>query len=171
MSADPFLQQGNIRMDDYVTWFLALSIQGGLGNEHAVELLERNVNPRIAEQIYLQDTQSNNLALAAEEVRRVARAMELYVMHQGGRPTTKNNQSRGTPGHQTTIITLTGSSCSGCSQDRVLLWISAPSKADRCADSRATVTTVAKKDTCPEIAEMGCRPFNKKIIKGARHAN
>ncbi|EGO28285.1 hypothetical protein SERLADRAFT_434184 [Serpula lacrymans var. lacrymans S7.9] len=74
---------------------------------------------------------------------------------------------RGALGHQTTIITLTGSSHSGCSQDRVLLWISARSKADRCADSRATVTTVAKRDTCPEIAKMGRRPPNKKIIKGA----
>ncbi|EGO03078.1 hypothetical protein SERLA73DRAFT_158713 [Serpula lacrymans var. lacrymans S7.3] len=63
-------KQGNLRTDDYVTRFLALSIQGGLGNEHAVELLERNVNPRIAEQIYLQDTRSDDLALAAEEVRR-----------------------------------------------------------------------------------------------------
>ncbi|EGN95839.1 hypothetical protein SERLA73DRAFT_155112 [Serpula lacrymans var. lacrymans S7.3] len=35
-------KQGNMRTDDYVTRFLALSIQGGLGNEHAVELLERN---------------------------------------------------------------------------------------------------------------------------------
>ncbi|EGN91421.1 hypothetical protein SERLA73DRAFT_157564, partial [Serpula lacrymans var. lacrymans S7.3] len=60
-------KQGNMRTDDFVTRFLALSIQGGLGNEHAVELLERNVNPRIAEQIYLQDTRSDNLALAAEE--------------------------------------------------------------------------------------------------------
>ncbi|EGN95916.1 hypothetical protein SERLA73DRAFT_154416 [Serpula lacrymans var. lacrymans S7.3] len=64
-------KQGNMRTDDFVTRFLALSIQGGLGNEHAVELLEPNVNPRIAEQIYLQDTRSDNLALAAEEVRRV----------------------------------------------------------------------------------------------------
>ncbi|EGN93960.1 hypothetical protein SERLA73DRAFT_78344, partial [Serpula lacrymans var. lacrymans S7.3] len=77
-------KQGNMRTDDYVTWFLALSIQGGLGNEHAVKLLERNVNPRIAEQIYLQDTRNKNLALAAEEVRRIGRAMELYQMHQGG---------------------------------------------------------------------------------------
>ncbi|EGN94753.1 hypothetical protein SERLA73DRAFT_155494 [Serpula lacrymans var. lacrymans S7.3] len=61
-------KQGSMRMDDYVTRFLALSIQGGLGNEHAVELLECNVNPRIAKQIYLQDTRSDNLALAAEEV-------------------------------------------------------------------------------------------------------
>ncbi|EGN93689.1 hypothetical protein SERLA73DRAFT_156244 [Serpula lacrymans var. lacrymans S7.3] len=60
-------KQGNMRTDDYVTRFLALSIQGGLGNEHAVELLERNVNPCIAEQIYLQDTRNENLALAAEE--------------------------------------------------------------------------------------------------------
>ncbi|EGN95306.1 hypothetical protein SERLA73DRAFT_155393 [Serpula lacrymans var. lacrymans S7.3] len=64
-------KQGNLRTDNYVTRFLALSIQRGLGNEHAVELLERNVNPRIAEQIYLQDTRSDDLALAAEEVRRV----------------------------------------------------------------------------------------------------
>ncbi|EGO04644.1 hypothetical protein SERLA73DRAFT_68328 [Serpula lacrymans var. lacrymans S7.3] len=41
-------KQGNMRTDDYVTRFLALSIQGGLGNEHAVELLEHNLNPRIA---------------------------------------------------------------------------------------------------------------------------
>ncbi|EGO29504.1 hypothetical protein SERLADRAFT_433484 [Serpula lacrymans var. lacrymans S7.9] len=32
-------KQGNMRTDDFVTRFLALSIQGGLGNEHAVELL------------------------------------------------------------------------------------------------------------------------------------
>ncbi|EGN91660.1 hypothetical protein SERLA73DRAFT_80232, partial [Serpula lacrymans var. lacrymans S7.3] len=64
-------KQGNMRTDDYITRFLALSIQGGLGNEHAVELLERNVNPCIAEQIYLQDTRNKNLALAAEEVQRV----------------------------------------------------------------------------------------------------
>ncbi|EGO04948.1 hypothetical protein SERLA73DRAFT_68604 [Serpula lacrymans var. lacrymans S7.3] len=62
-------KQGNMRTDDYVTRFLALSIQGRLGNEHAVELLERNVNPRIAEQIYLQDTRNKNLALAAEKRR------------------------------------------------------------------------------------------------------
>ncbi|EGN96432.1 hypothetical protein SERLA73DRAFT_154751 [Serpula lacrymans var. lacrymans S7.3] len=46
--------QGNMRTDDFVTGFLALSIQGGLGNEHAVELLERNVAPAIAQQLYLQ---------------------------------------------------------------------------------------------------------------------
>ncbi|EGN93669.1 hypothetical protein SERLA73DRAFT_156232 [Serpula lacrymans var. lacrymans S7.3] len=77
-------KQGNMRRDDYVTRFLALSIQGGLGNEHAVKLLEHNVNPRIAEQIYLQDTRNQNLALVTEEVQRVGRAMELYAMHQGG---------------------------------------------------------------------------------------
>ncbi|EGO01446.1 hypothetical protein SERLA73DRAFT_70632 [Serpula lacrymans var. lacrymans S7.3] len=74
-----------MRTDDYVTQFLALSIQGGLGNEHAVELLERNVNPCIAEQIYLQDT-------------RIGRAMELYAMHQGGGSTNKNNFSQRSPG-------------------------------------------------------------------------
>ncbi|EGN96019.1 hypothetical protein SERLA73DRAFT_76015 [Serpula lacrymans var. lacrymans S7.3] len=46
-------KQGNMRTDDFVTRFLALSIQGGLGNEHAVELLECNVNPHIAEQLYI----------------------------------------------------------------------------------------------------------------------
>ncbi|EGN95228.1 hypothetical protein SERLA73DRAFT_77235 [Serpula lacrymans var. lacrymans S7.3] len=91
-------KQGNMRTDDFVTRFLALSIQGGLGNEHAVELLERNVNPRIAEQIYLQDTRSDNLALAAEEVRRVGRAIELYTMHQGGGSTKQNNTSQRRPG-------------------------------------------------------------------------
>ncbi|EGN95296.1 hypothetical protein SERLA73DRAFT_77313 [Serpula lacrymans var. lacrymans S7.3] len=93
-----FFKQGNMRTDDFVTRFLALSIQGGLGNEHAVELLERNVNPRIAEQIYLQDTRSNNLALAAEEVRRVGGAIELYTMHQGGGSTKQNNTSQRRPG-------------------------------------------------------------------------
>ncbi|EGN96647.1 hypothetical protein SERLA73DRAFT_75527 [Serpula lacrymans var. lacrymans S7.3] len=91
-------KQGNMRMDDYVTRFLALSIQGGLENEHAVELLECNVNPCIAEQIYLQDTRNKNLALAAEEVRRIGRAMELYQMHHGGGSTTKNNKSQRRPG-------------------------------------------------------------------------
>ncbi|EGO01378.1 hypothetical protein SERLA73DRAFT_151826 [Serpula lacrymans var. lacrymans S7.3] len=61
-------KQGNMRTDDFVTRFLALSIQGGLGKEHAVELLERNMNPHIAEQLYLQDTRSENLSEAAEEV-------------------------------------------------------------------------------------------------------
>ncbi|EGO30658.1 hypothetical protein SERLADRAFT_432253 [Serpula lacrymans var. lacrymans S7.9] len=79
-------KQGNMRTDDYITRFLALSIQGGLSNEHAVELLEHN------------DTQSNNLALVAEGVCRVGRALELYVMHQGGGPTTKNNLSQRRPG-------------------------------------------------------------------------
>ncbi|EGO04358.1 hypothetical protein SERLA73DRAFT_68055, partial [Serpula lacrymans var. lacrymans S7.3] len=90
--------QGNLRTDDYVTRFLALSIQGGLGNEHAVELLERNVNPRIAEQIYLQDTRSDDLALAAEEVRRIGRAMELYAMHQGGGSTKQTTIPQRRPG-------------------------------------------------------------------------
>ncbi|EGN93991.1 hypothetical protein SERLA73DRAFT_163339 [Serpula lacrymans var. lacrymans S7.3] len=66
-------KQGNMRTDDFVTRFLALSIQGGLGNEHAVELLERNVNPHIAEQLYLQDMRSDDLSVAAEEV--------LYTCH------------------------------------------------------------------------------------------
>ncbi|EGO00408.1 hypothetical protein SERLA73DRAFT_73130 [Serpula lacrymans var. lacrymans S7.3] len=61
-------KQGNMRTDDFVTRFLALSIQGGLGNEHAVELLERNVNPHIAEQLYIQDMRSKNLSQAAEGV-------------------------------------------------------------------------------------------------------
>ncbi|EGO03476.1 hypothetical protein SERLA73DRAFT_69345 [Serpula lacrymans var. lacrymans S7.3] len=91
-------KQGNIRTDDYVTRFLALSIQGGLENEHAVELLEHNVNPCIAEQTYQQDKRHDNLALAAEEVRQVSRAMELYAMHQGGGSTTKNNYPQRRPG-------------------------------------------------------------------------
>ncbi|EGN91072.1 hypothetical protein SERLA73DRAFT_81251, partial [Serpula lacrymans var. lacrymans S7.3] len=91
-------KQGNLRTDNYITRFLALSIQGGLGNEHAVELLERNVNPRIAEQIYLQDTRSDDLALAAEEVRRVGRAMELYAMHQGGGSTKQTTTPQRRPG-------------------------------------------------------------------------
>ncbi|EGO04276.1 hypothetical protein SERLA73DRAFT_148856 [Serpula lacrymans var. lacrymans S7.3] len=65
-------KQGNMRTDDFVTRFLALSIQGGLGNEHAVELLERNVNPHIAEQLYLQDMRNENLSQAAEEVQKIA---------------------------------------------------------------------------------------------------
>ncbi|EGN99708.1 hypothetical protein SERLA73DRAFT_72508 [Serpula lacrymans var. lacrymans S7.3] len=72
--------------------------RAGLGNEHAVELLERNVNPCIAEQIYLQDTRSDNLALAAKEVRQVGRAIELYTMHQGGGSTKQNNISQRRPG-------------------------------------------------------------------------
>ncbi|EGN97973.1 hypothetical protein SERLA73DRAFT_74232 [Serpula lacrymans var. lacrymans S7.3] len=72
-------KQGNMRTDDFVTRFLALSIQGGLGNEHAVELLECNVNPHIAEQLYLQDMR------------------KLYKMHQGG-GTTKSNYSHRRPG-------------------------------------------------------------------------
>ncbi|EGN90967.1 hypothetical protein SERLA73DRAFT_81667, partial [Serpula lacrymans var. lacrymans S7.3] len=78
-------------------------------------------------------------------------------------PPNKPPHPRGALGHQTNIIiTLTGSSRSGCSQDRVLLWISARSKADKCADSRATVTTAAKRDTCPETVETGRRLPNKK---------
>ncbi|EGO02531.1 hypothetical protein SERLA73DRAFT_150243 [Serpula lacrymans var. lacrymans S7.3] len=60
-------KQGNMRTDDFVTRFMALSIQGGLGNEHAVELLERNVSPAIARQLYIQDMRSENFAAAAEE--------------------------------------------------------------------------------------------------------
>ncbi|EGO26497.1 hypothetical protein SERLADRAFT_436314 [Serpula lacrymans var. lacrymans S7.9] len=93
-----FFKQGNMRTDDFVTQFLALSIQGGLGNEHAVELLEHNVNPHIAEQLYLQDMRSDNLSQAAEEVHKIGRAIELYKMHQGGGPTTKNNYSQRSPG-------------------------------------------------------------------------
>ncbi|EGN91725.1 hypothetical protein SERLA73DRAFT_80186 [Serpula lacrymans var. lacrymans S7.3] len=73
-------KQGNMRMDDFVTWFLALSIQGGL------------------EQLYLQDMRSDNLSQAAEEVRKIGRVIELYKMHQGGGTTTKNNYSQRSPG-------------------------------------------------------------------------
>ncbi|EGN93384.1 hypothetical protein SERLA73DRAFT_78691 [Serpula lacrymans var. lacrymans S7.3] len=90
--------QGNMRTDDYVTQFLALSIQGGLGNEHAVELLESNVNPHIAQQLYLQDMRNENLSEVAEEVRNIDRAMELYKMQLGGGSTTKNNYSQRCPG-------------------------------------------------------------------------
>ncbi|EGN91947.1 hypothetical protein SERLA73DRAFT_157293 [Serpula lacrymans var. lacrymans S7.3] len=58
--------QGNMRTDNFVTRFLALSIQGGLGNEHAVELLEQNVAPAIAQQLYLQGRREDELANAAE---------------------------------------------------------------------------------------------------------
>ncbi|EGO22095.1 hypothetical protein SERLADRAFT_440118 [Serpula lacrymans var. lacrymans S7.9] len=87
-----------MRTDDFVTWFLALSIQGGLGNEYAVELLERNVSPAIARQLYIQDMWSKNLAAAAEEVRKIGRAIELYDMQFGGGSTTKNNESQRRPG-------------------------------------------------------------------------
>ncbi|EGO02539.1 hypothetical protein SERLA73DRAFT_70046 [Serpula lacrymans var. lacrymans S7.3] len=163
-------KQGNMRTDDFVTQFLALSIQGGLGNEHAVELLERNVNPHIAEQLYLQDMRNENLSQAAEEVQKIGRAIELYKMHQGGE-TTKNNQSQRRPGSSNHHNHLTGSSRSGCNQGREPPWISARSKEDRCADSRGTATIAAKRDTCPETAEKERRPLNKKIIKGARRTN
>ncbi|EGN95350.1 hypothetical protein SERLA73DRAFT_76464 [Serpula lacrymans var. lacrymans S7.3] len=91
-------KQGNMRTDNFVTHFLALSIQGGLGNKHVVELLERNVNPHIAEQLYLQDMRSDNLSQAAEEVRNIGRAIELYKMHQDGGSTTKYNNSQRSPG-------------------------------------------------------------------------
>ncbi|EGO18818.1 hypothetical protein SERLADRAFT_443785 [Serpula lacrymans var. lacrymans S7.9] len=87
-----------MRTDDYVTRFLALSIRGGLGNEHAVELLERNVNPHIAQHLYLQDMRNENLSEVAEEVRNIGRAMELYKMQFGGGSTTKNNYSQRCPG-------------------------------------------------------------------------
>ncbi|EGO26479.1 hypothetical protein SERLADRAFT_436290 [Serpula lacrymans var. lacrymans S7.9] len=88
----------NMRTDDYVTWFLALSIQGGLGIEHTVGLLEHNVNPHIAEQLYLQDMRSDNLSQAAKEVRKIGKAIELYKMHQGGGSTTKKYYSQRRPG-------------------------------------------------------------------------
>ncbi|EGO04690.1 hypothetical protein SERLA73DRAFT_149099 [Serpula lacrymans var. lacrymans S7.3] len=53
---------GNMRTDDFVTQLLALSIQGGL------------------EQLYLQDMRNKNLSQAAEEVRKIGRAVELYTM-------------------------------------------------------------------------------------------
>ncbi|EGN99030.1 hypothetical protein SERLA73DRAFT_73605 [Serpula lacrymans var. lacrymans S7.3] len=73
---------------------------------------------------------------------------------------------RGALGHQTTIITLTGSNCLGCNQGREPLWISAWSRADRYADSKGTATIAAKRDTCPKIAKTGCRPPNKKNNQG-----
>ncbi|EGN96710.1 hypothetical protein SERLA73DRAFT_75583 [Serpula lacrymans var. lacrymans S7.3] len=162
-------KQGNMRMDDFVTRFLALSIQGGLGNEHAVELLERNVNPHIAEQLYIQDMRSNNLSQAAEEVQKIGRAIELYKMQFGGGPTTKNNYSQRHLGHQTKLkIILTGSSCLGCNQSREPLWISAQSRKNRSADSRAAATIAAKRDTCPKTVETGRRPPNKKNNQGCQ---
>ncbi|EGN99436.1 hypothetical protein SERLA73DRAFT_73956 [Serpula lacrymans var. lacrymans S7.3] len=59
---------------------------------------ERDWARQQIQQIYLQDTRSNNLALAAEEVRRVGRAIELYTMHQGGGSTKQNNTSQRRPG-------------------------------------------------------------------------
>ncbi|EGN92111.1 hypothetical protein SERLA73DRAFT_79874 [Serpula lacrymans var. lacrymans S7.3] len=162
-------KQGNMRMDDFVTRFLALSIQGGLGNEHAVELLECNVNPHIAEQLYLQDMRNENLSEAAE-VRKIGRAIELYKMHQGGRSTTKNNFSQRHPGSSNqNNITLMGSSRLGCNQVGVLQWILVRSRADKSADSPAS--TVGRRGTWHKIVEMERRPLNKKIIKGARRAN
>ncbi|EGO02655.1 hypothetical protein SERLA73DRAFT_70147 [Serpula lacrymans var. lacrymans S7.3] len=87
-----------MRTDDFVTRFLALSIQGGIGNEHTVELLECNVNPHIAEQLYLQDMRNENLSQAAEEVRKIGRAIELYKMQFCGGSTTKNNCSQRSTG-------------------------------------------------------------------------
>ncbi|EGO00393.1 hypothetical protein SERLA73DRAFT_160279 [Serpula lacrymans var. lacrymans S7.3] len=77
-------KQGNMRTDDSVTQFLALLIQGGLGNEHAVDLLERNVNPHIAEQLYLQDMRSNNLSQAAEEVQKIGDSGQTFVQQDLG---------------------------------------------------------------------------------------
>ncbi|EGN92491.1 hypothetical protein SERLA73DRAFT_79526 [Serpula lacrymans var. lacrymans S7.3] len=91
-------KQGNMRTDDFVTRFLALSIQGGLGNEHAVELLEPNVSPAIARQFYIQEMRSKNLAAAAEEVQKIGRAIELYDMQFSGRSTTKNDYPQRSPG-------------------------------------------------------------------------
>ncbi|EGN96425.1 hypothetical protein SERLA73DRAFT_76383 [Serpula lacrymans var. lacrymans S7.3] len=90
--------QGNMRTDDFVTRFLALSIQGGLGNEHSVELLERNIAPAIAQQLYLQGRREDELANAAEAVRDIGRAQELYQIQFGGRSTNTNNQPQRRPG-------------------------------------------------------------------------
>ncbi|EGO04902.1 hypothetical protein SERLA73DRAFT_68565 [Serpula lacrymans var. lacrymans S7.3] len=86
-----------MRTDDFVTRFLALSIQGGLGNEHAVELLEHNVSPAIAQRLYIQDMWNENLAVAAEEVWKIGRAIELYNMQFSGGSITKNNYSQRHP--------------------------------------------------------------------------
>ncbi|EGO29972.1 hypothetical protein SERLADRAFT_433913 [Serpula lacrymans var. lacrymans S7.9] len=83
-------KQGNMRTDDFITRFLALSIQGGLGNEQAIKLLECNVNHAIAKQLYLQDMRSNIFSTAGEEVYKIGRALEPYKMQFGGGPTTKN---------------------------------------------------------------------------------
>ncbi|EGN94926.1 hypothetical protein SERLA73DRAFT_77661 [Serpula lacrymans var. lacrymans S7.3] len=83
-----------MRTDDFVTRFLALSIQRGLGNEHAVDLLEHNVALHIAEQLYVQDMRRDNLVDAAKEIRKIGRAQELYKMQFGGGSTTKNNYSQ-----------------------------------------------------------------------------
>ncbi|EGN98740.1 hypothetical protein SERLA73DRAFT_152577 [Serpula lacrymans var. lacrymans S7.3] len=62
-------KQDSMRTDDYVTQFLALSIQGGLGNEHAVELLEQ-CEPTHCQTDLSAGYTKQQLALAAEEVRR-----------------------------------------------------------------------------------------------------
>ncbi|EGO30832.1 hypothetical protein SERLADRAFT_432472 [Serpula lacrymans var. lacrymans S7.9] len=91
-------KQGNMRTDDFITQFMAVSIQGGLGNGNAVELLEHNVSQAIVQQLYLQDMRNKNLLAAAEEVRIIRRALELDQMQFGGGFTTKNSYSQRCPG-------------------------------------------------------------------------
>ncbi|EGO00582.1 hypothetical protein SERLA73DRAFT_71595 [Serpula lacrymans var. lacrymans S7.3] len=71
-------RQGHIRTDNFVTRFLALLIQRSLGNEHTVELLEQNMAPAIAQQLYIQGRREDNLSEAAEAVQDIGKAQELH---------------------------------------------------------------------------------------------
>src|SRR5271168_632380 len=71
-------KQGQLRVDEFATRWLALFRQAAISDDHGVYLLEQNASPEIIKQIYLNGQRQvvvSNLMLL---IRQVGRALELF---------------------------------------------------------------------------------------------
>ena len=69
------------RIDDFLVQFEALKVQSQCVDEYAKDLLERAVQHKILEQVYIQAMQRNTFEQLSRSVRDVGRAQELFLIN------------------------------------------------------------------------------------------
>jgi len=76
------LRQGpRQRIDDFLAQFKALKVQSRCVDEYAKDLLERAVQRKILEQVYVQAMQRDTFGQLSRSVRDVGRAQELFLIN------------------------------------------------------------------------------------------
>jgi hypothetical protein len=118
-------KQGQSRVDEFATRWLALYRQAGISDDHGVYLLEANTSPEIIKQIYLNGQRQTEVSSLMLLIRNVGRAQELFKLQHGNKSGWKsefgnrNGQARtyGGQGEPMNIGAAGKPKCFNCGQE------------------------------------------------------